>query len=125
MPQSLKSRFNGKSLEVVDYARRFGVNATMQKYDVKDYIAMHNFLKHQAPDEYFQVAKVDVGSFSGPDAFDRLLDAWMRHDKKRDTTLAALVAENTELKRQVNYYKGVRAIETMPKVEAVFEYCEE
>ena len=57
MGHSLKQRFNGTGLEVVQYAKDYGVAAAMRKYDVKDTIAMDNFLQEMEPDCGFEYSK--------------------------------------------------------------------
>jgi hypothetical protein len=64
MSTSLKARFNGNSQEVVNYAREYGVLASMQQYQVKDYCAMLAFLQQQAPDEVFSASKVGAASWA-------------------------------------------------------------
>jgi hypothetical protein len=125
MSQSLNARFNGNSREVVQYARDFGILATMEEYQVKDYIAMLKYLKEHAPDETFQTTKVDVDSYAGPDAFDKFCEAMLRKYSKMESANKVLADEIAELKRQVDYYKANKWRETRPVVQAVLEYCEE
>ena len=123
--KALKDRFNGNSGEVVNYARRFGVFPAMRKYGVKDYIAMLKYLKGQAPGEDFQASQVDVDSFGGPDAFDKLLERMLAKFSRMEASNKAKDARIAELERQVEYYKGIQSPMTLPKVEAIFEYCAE
>ena len=120
---SLKARFNGNSREVVQYARDFGILAAMEEYQVKDYVAMHNYLKEHAPDETFQTTKVDVDSYAGPDAFDKFCKAVLRTYSKMESANQTLADENAELKKQNNYYKAIKWRETRPVVQAVLQYC--
>jgi hypothetical protein len=125
MGQSLKNRLNGNSGEVVIYARQFGILATMQEYQVKDYVAMLNFLKEQSPDEEFRVAKIEVGSYAGPDAFDKLLEAMLRKYSQMESANKNLADENAELKKQVDYYRAGKWHETRPIVQGLMKYCED
>lgn len=123
--QSLKSRFNGNSGEVIKYAREFGVGEAMREYQVKDYVAMCNFLKEHAPDETFQYAKVDVGDFAGPDAFDRLLEKMLSKYYRMETALKAKDTRIAELEAKVAAYEKKSWQVTRPIVEGLLNYCEE
>lgn len=121
--QSLKSRLNGNSGEVVKYAREFGILATMQEYQVKDYIAMLNYLKQNAPGEEFQATKVKTDDFASPDAFDKLCESMLRKYSSLETALKTKDARITELEKQVDYYKAGKWHETRPLVQGIMEYC--
>jgi predicted nucleic acid-binding OB-fold protein len=123
--QSLKSRFNGNSGEVIKYAKQFGVLETMDKYEVKDYVAMLNYLKEQEPDEKFQATQVNVDSYAGPDAFDKLLEAILRKYSKMESANKVLVDENATLKTQLDYYRSNHWKKVQPLVQDVFQYCGE
>jgi hypothetical protein len=124
MGQSLKARFNGNSEEVVKYASEFGILATMQEYQVKDYIAMLTFLKEQAPDEVFQTTKVNTDEFTSPDAFDKLLEAMLKKYSQMESVNKNLADENAELRKQVDYYKAGKWQRTRPVVRGILKYCE-
>jgi pullulanase/glycogen debranching enzyme len=124
MGQSLKARFNGNSGEVVKYAREFGIFGAMQEYQVKDYVAMLTFLKEQAPDEVFQVTKVNTDVYATPDAFDKLLESMLRKYAQMEKNISDMVAQNAELKKQVDYYRANKWQQTRPLVEGIMQYCE-
>jgi hypothetical protein len=105
MGQSLKARFNGKSQEVLDYARRFDIWKAMEQYEVKDYVAMLKFLETLAPGEKFDAPREDYDSATGPGAFDHLVAATQRYIAKLETQRSALVAENARLKEEVEDLK--------------------
>ena len=121
--QSLKARFNGNSMEVVKYAREYGVMAAMQEYEVKDFVAMLTFCQEQSPGEEFQAVKTGCDDFSKPDAFDKLLEAMLRKYAQMELANKNLAGENTELKKQLDYFKAGRWQQARPLVQGVMDYC--
>jgi hypothetical protein len=121
--KALKQRFNGNCGEVVNYAREFGIMAAMEQYEVRDYIAMLNFLKEQAPDVEFRATQVADNDFTGPDAFDKLVEAMFRKYSKMEASNQTLATENAELKSMVQKYRRRRQQEVNPLVTCLLEYC--
>lgn len=106
MGMSLKQRFNGNSQEVLEYARQFGIWKAMEQYEVKDYVAMLNFLQAMAPGETFNEGHSDYDAFATPKAFDYMVEATQRYIAKlevkiqqRDEEIARLKSENENFKK--------------------------
>lgn len=123
--KALKARFNGSGEKVVQYARQFGVGEAMREFQVKDYIAMLNFLQEEAPGEDFQYAKGGADAYAGPDAFDRFCQAVCRTYSRMESTIEAKNKRIAELEKQLDYYKAKKWRETQPIVQEVLQYCEE
>ena len=123
MGQSLKSKFNGETGEVVKYARDFGITATMEEYQVKDYVAMLTFLNEQAPGEVFRAAKVEHNAFAGPDAFDKFCEAMLRKFAGMERVNKAQADRIIELEKQIAIFKGMSWQSSRPLVQGLMEYC--
>jgi len=116
---SLKARFNGKSPEVVQYARDFGYGEAMEHYDVKDVVAMVNFLEENAPGEKFTYAKTEVEPFSRVDAFDKLCEGIRKQIEKQAITINNQADEIARLRKELDYYKANRWKQARPAVQAL------
>jgi hypothetical protein len=125
MGHSLEQRFNGQGDEVVQYAKDYGVAATMRKYDVKDSFAMDNFLKKKEPDYVFDYAKPESHEFSRLDAFDRLADSLYRKITSVQAENNELRAEISGLRKENEYLKRGHWNDISPRVSKLTNLCSE
>ncbi len=95
----------------------------MDKYEVKDLMAMEHFLEEAAPGVVFPVAKFDPDSFGQPDAFDKLLEAMLRKYSQLEAQNAKLAAENHELTRKLDYFRTVRWNQASVPAQAILKEC--
>ena len=125
MGQSLKNRFNGSSQEVVDYARKFDIWAAMEKYGVKDYVAMRTFLKEMAPEEDFHTPQIEISPFGSVDAFDRLLEAILHKYDSLQTVIRDQATKIHQLENELKTYRDNRRDHAAVLVKSVLNYCQE
>lgn len=121
--QSLGTRFNGNSQEVVEYARKYGYLPAMQQYKVGTCSAMVRFLDEKAPGEKFLPYKSNPDDFSSPDAFDKLVEAMLRKCSEMEQRYQDKCVQVEKLKVELDYYKATGR-NNSALVESLREYCQ-
>ena len=126
--ESLASRFRreGKTDEVLDFVKKWGVLPAMDEYGVRCYLAMEKFLKETTGDENFGINPLyaDHSGAGNKDLFTVVrekMEAYVSRTEKKITEMDAeierLTAENSLLKRHFYETYGARLleiVETLP-----------
>ena len=97
MPKSLSLRFNGNRDEVVEYARSFGIGRAMDKFGVKDYLAMTRFLKEAGGED---IVDNPMPNLNAETTIDQFLFKVTR-------AIARLETDNKRLREENEYLKVV------------------
>lgn len=119
--QSLKVRFNGKSQEVVDYAKTWGIWKAMDKYQVKDYLAFRKFMVAEGEKD-IPLSPV-LGGIDSRSWAEDLLDAFTSKIHKMEAENLRLKEELHQLNIELEYHKGKQASLIEPKIQALLAVC--
>ena len=123
MPTSLKSRFNGNTPEVIDYARTWGISKAMDRYQVRDYIAFKNFLEEETGDKNWGLVPLLGKNGSGTWA-EELLDAFTTKINKMEAEKQRLETELHSLKVELEYFKGQKAPGVEFRIQKALVACQ-
>ena len=120
--QSLKSRFNGSSQEVIEYAKTWGIFKAMDKYDVKDYLAFQKFIEDTTSEKNVGLCPV-LGNPGGSSwaedllaAFENKLDYWKSKYESLEEKYHKVQLENEYLKTQ-------QALRIEPRIQNILNKC--
>ncbi len=129
MAQSFENkvkRLNGNWTEVVQFARTWGLEATMKEYDVKDSLTIENYLAKHAPGENFSYSMPEIDEITHPDFAERLLKGFLKnHDymaeqlKEKDAVIAEQNSIIKDLTAQLHKDERARWERRRPLVEQV------
>ena len=122
MPRSLKSKFNGNTQEVIDYARTWGIHKAMDNFQVKDYLAFKRFLEGETGDKNTGISPL-LGDRGNRSWAEDLLDAVLSKISKMETEKEYLKTELKRLNLELEYFKGCQAREIVPRVQEVLARC--
>lgn len=122
MSSSLKARFNGNAVEVIEYTKLWGRFKAMQKYEVCDYVAFSKWLEEETGDPNFGLVP-EIRNESHHDLAEELLDAFTSKLSALQVDNVRLGKELTEARNQIEYYKGQNAIALEGKIKTVMAMC--
>ena len=114
MPKSLGLRFNGNTDEVVDYARTHSVWKAMDKFGVKDYLAMTRFLKEHGGEDIINNPPMHYDS-------ETVIDQFLF---KVTRSIARLETDNRRLREENEYLKlrlGEKQEDALTKMKLITE----
>ncbi len=120
MVQSLKTRFNGNSQEVVAYARIWGKFKAMDRYEVRDYLAFDKFLEEVGGDN-----RIGDNPALGTDIHwaENLVDAFTKKVLSLEAEKQHLHEQLNRMKVELDYYKSQEGLTIQPKVGHLLSLC--
>lgn len=120
---SLRSRFNGKSDEVLDCVRRFGVHETMRRYEVRDYLSMVRWVKEMTGvDNYGKNPEFSpLSSSSSTSLLNQLVEGFADYVVRKETEIKRKDEKIEMLMKKLAYYEAFELDTVEPKIVKVIE----
>lgn len=106
--KSLKARFDGNCQAVVEYAGKFGIHKAMDKFGVRDYLAMRRFLYGETGEENFGIRSQLSGlsGSGGRNILDQFLEKFADYVVRKQAQLKTKDERIEFLERKLEYYEG-------------------
>ena len=117
--KSLKLRFQeeGKTKEVIDYAKTYGVFSACDKFET-GYIPMQKFLEGETGNENFGINPA-INTSNSMVTATNLLDAFLNKVNQLQAENSKLKQELSELRKEVQYRKVEQSLLLEPKITHV------